>query len=208
MQLSDILSATQLDAMRAVATRKTDAETYAPNIPTRISECLYSLAANAKCVTNGKFWQRLQWAINENGCAVVQFVGKTAKVIEATKTSVFGKHLCNRLKAGDNLAWVDMHSCYTLDWETWKQTWNKITFTPSADNLPTPPSVREMSQIRINRDRQEMFCEAAQVIRNKKLGKRGFNMSFDEIRAMQRQEAYERSLRGVVNDARKIMAVL
>lgn len=208
MQLSDILSATQLDAMRAVATRKTDAETYAPNIPTRISECLYSLAADAKCVTNGKFWQRLQWAMNDNGCAVVQFVGKTAKVIEATKTAVFGKHLCGRLKAGDRLVWIDMHSCYALDWETWGQTWKAITFVPSTDNLPVPPSEHEMCQIRTNRNRQEMFYEAAQVIRNKKLGKRGFNMSFDEIRARQRQEEYERSLRNTINDAKKIMAVL
>ena len=112
------------------------------------------------------------------------------------------------LKRGDKICWLENGYLCEVNWDNWKGVYHAHTTEPSSDALPVPPSRHELRMMQINRDRDEMFYEAASVIRNKKLNKRGYNMTFDEIRAQMRHEAYEKRLRGIEIEARKIMSVL
>lgn len=204
MRISDILSSVQLQSLRTF-TGGPDAEIYAPQIPDHISERLYALAADAKCALNAQIWRK----IGEKGCGVLEFVGKSAKFIEVRFDRIFGTHLCGLLKKGRNLVWVDADSCYIIGWDTWNETWDKIVVSEMYDEtLPDPMTRREIRQIRADMEHRRKFDEMAEVTRYKKLNKRGFNMSFTEQQARRRCEEYERAIRTVVTESRRIMEAL
>ena len=60
----------------------------------------------------------------------------------------------------------------------------------------------------VERKREEMFYEQASNDRYKKMGKRGYNLSFDEMRALRRMEAAERQAYRTIKSARQIMEAM
>ena len=208
MQLADILSNVQLGAMLNVAQSQTDAEKYAYSVSTKTHEHLYKFAAELKCVLNAKFWKDLQTEYIYDKSVMVCIKGKNATVMPVHRKPVFAKHLGEMLKGGYAICWVTDRYTQVVSWENWKWIYNALTEIQEHSDIPVPISKRERVRIRVESDRQRMFTSAAGCNRYKKIGKRGFNTTFDEMRAQIRTEAYERKLRGVIGEAKRIIESL
>lgn len=209
MQLSDILQTSQIAAMRGAATHVSYADTYAPKIHTKAREYVCQhVTEYTKRGFSAAFWRDLQDAILSDGAAIVYIENKCAKVLRIQRNRIFARHLGEEVKAGKRMFWVEKHFGYELDKAEWKATWAELTATPERNNYPVPVSQREAKRIQINAERDAMFYGMAQTTRYKKIGKRGFNTSFDEMRAQMRTEAYERQLRNITKGAREIYASL
>ena len=208
MQLADILSNVQLGAMLNVAQSQTDAEKYAYSVSTKTHEYLYKFAAELKCVLNAKFWKDLQTEYIYDKSVMVCIKGKNATVMPVMENPTFAKHLGEMLKGGYAICWVTDRYTQAVSWDNWKWIYKVLTETQTQSDLPAPISKRERVSIRVESDRQRMFTGAAECNRYKKIGKRGFNTTFDEMRAEIRTEAYERKLRGVIGEAKRIIESL
>lgn len=209
MQLSDILSAASISSVyNATKDNKSYADTYAPNVSKSVVDSVNEFAADQKCKLDENFWKRFgsQWFWDNS--VIVCIDGKNAKILNVTEGVTFAKHICQLLKAGNRICWFRGNAAYDITWEYWKRIYTRLVGNVSLSDLPEPPSKRELRERRVNRKREKMFYETAEVIRSKKLSKRGYNMTFDEVRAMRRHEEYEKYLRSTSKEARKIMQVL
>lgn len=208
MQIFDTLSQSQLSAIYAVAQHQSDAAKYAPAVPADIHECLYKFASECNCRLSTRFWADLQMEYASTPSVMVCIQAKRVKVLAVYQNAIFGKHLCEMLKQGYRVMWVYHVNGLEVTWKNWKNVYASLITVPTHDDLPVPPSRYEVRRIQINANRERMFDDAASCNRYKKMGKRGFNMAFNEMRAQMRQEAYEKKLRGVVGEAREIMKML
>lgn len=204
MQLSDLISVEKLDAMREIASQPSVAEQYVPFLSEHARGCLTAFVGR-KC--GNIFWANLRRECEYAPDVIVCVAGKRADVMPVHKSAIFAKRLGAMLKRGDKIAWLKNGKFVSVNWENWESIYAALT-SDDENDLPVPPSRCEMRRMRVERDRREMFYEAASATRNKKLGKRGYNMSFDEIQAWRRHEAYEKRLRGVEIEARRIISVL
>lgn len=208
MQFSDLISSMQLSAMLNVAQSQTDAEKYAQSVPTKIHERLYKLASELNCVLNADFWKDLQTEYVSDQSVMVCIKGNKATVMSVVNKPAFARHLGEMLKGGYDISWVTDTFYVKVSWDNWKWIYKALTETYDDSDLPAPISKRERVRIRVESDRQRMFTSAAGCNRYKKIGKRGFNTTFDEMRAQIRTEAYERKLRGVIGEAKRIIESL
>lgn len=209
MKLSDILSTASITSVyNATENAKSYAELYAPNVDKLVVNSINEFASNLKCKLDENFWKQFssQWFWENSVMVCVN--GKSAKVIEVSEGVTFAKHICQLLKAGNRICWFNGDAVYDITWEYWKRAYKLLVGNVSFSNLPEPPSKRELREKRVNRKREKMFYESAEVIRSKKLSKRGYNMTFDEARAMRRHEEYEKYLRSTSKEAKRIMQVL
>lgn len=202
MTLADLLSQTQVQSMITGADKKNCAETYAPSIPAHIQSALYDFAGTLNCQLKACFWSNLDAA---HTSAMVCIKGKQAQVLPVVESVIFARHLGELLKEGNNIVWVVNAKIVHITWENWREIYARLTGALKDDDLPMPISGREKRRIRTDRNRQRMFDEQADCIRYKKMGKRGFRMTFDEAKAEWRAEQYEKALRGVVGEARLIL---
>lgn len=207
MQLSDILTVEQVGAMREISSKPTFAQIHVPFLS---DEARGFISAFVGRKSDENFWKRLRSEYDYAPSVMVCVVGKSVEVIQVRQSVIFAKHLGDMLKRGAKICWVRNRVTFEVNWENWKSVYKSLTAVQSeSDALPMPPSRHQMRMMREERGREKAFYEAASVIRNKKLNKRGYNMSFDEIRAQMRHDAYEKHLRGVEIEARKIyMTVL
>lgn len=207
MQIKDLFSDKQLTALRSKLDEHTLAEKYASNVGEIAHKTLYAIASDHKHVLNASFWQELG-AEFKSGCYVAVLIkGKSASIFPECNSPRMARMIGDRLKQGYGICVITPSGwAQRVTWENWKRIYAMLT---RVDNgYEAAPSEREIRNITTKRKKEAEFYEAASCIRNKKLGKRGFNMTFDELRAQMRQEAYERNLRTVTNTARTIMAVL
>lgn len=205
MQLSNLISIEKLDAMREIASKPSDAAVYMSTLSEQTRSEL-SAFVGRKC--GQAFWMQLRSEYTHTPNVMVCISRKRVSIMPVTKCVTFAKHLGGILKRGDKICWLKNGYLCEVSWENWKSVYRSLTVEATNGELPVPPSRHEMRMIQTKRDRDEMFYEAASVIRNKKLNKRGYNMTFDEIRAQMRHEAYEKRLCGVETEARNIMAML
>lgn len=209
MQLSDILSAKNVASIyEATSNVKSYAEMYAPSASEHTAQAINKFAANLSCKLDEKFWKsfEIDYAYGRNVMICVS--GKRANVMDVMENVTFAKHICQLLKAGNSICWVRDSRVYAVTWDNWKSLYAKMTVKRDSCSLPTPPSSWELLDHEIKRKRDKMFYESAEVIRSKKLSKRGYNMTFDEVRAMRRHDEYEKYLRSTSKEARKILSVL
>ena len=205
MQLSDLLTTTQVDAMRQVVTStQCDAQNYAPNLSDKVRDQLFGFATLHNGNYNRKFWQSLNYEYTQHPDVMICVSGKQITIATVQLNRVFARHIGECLKRGDVICWIRNSSVIVVDWSNWKSVYSSLTKAPDTDTLPTPPSRREMRVIRENRRREHAFGEMAKNPCSKKLGKKGYNLTFDEIRARQRMEAMEKAQRTVISEARKI----
>lgn len=209
MQLSDILSSANVASIYEVANNSQSyAEMYAPSVDERTAQAINKFVADKPCKLDANFWKsfELDYAYGRNVMLCV--TGKRVKVIDVIESVTFAKHICQLLKSGNQICWVRDCSVYTITWENWSAIYRKMTTKRDMRSLPTPPAKWEIHVHQVERKREKMFYETAEVIRSKKLSKRGYNMTFDEVRAMRRHEEYEKYLRSTSKEARNILSVL
>lgn len=208
MKIADMLSSAQFTAMYDVASKPSDAEKYAPEL-SLIHDFLYAFAARCSCVYPENFWHNLHAEHDFSADVMVCIKNKKATIVPVWHTRAFARHLGEMLKEGTSICWIVNGKAKQVDWENWKDVYAQLTSDATAKcEYDEPISRREIRRIRINEKRERMFSDAALSERYKKMSKRGYNLAFDEMRAMQRQEEYERKLRKVVNEAEKILQVL
>ena len=208
MKIADILSSAQFTAMYDVANTQSDADKHAPEL-SLIHEFLYAFAAQRSCVYSAGFWRDLHEEHSSSADVMVWIKNRKATIMPVMRTRVFAHHLGEMLKEGVSVCWIVKGRAKQVDWENWKVVYAQLTADTTVKcEYDEQISRREMHRIRVNEKRERMFSDAALSERYKKMSKRGYNLAFDEMRAMQRQEEYERKLRKVVNEAEKIWQVL
>ena len=159
---------------------------------------------------NGGEMRRDFWAVFNSVYSCTQDVmvcvhpdGKI-RILEVRRDRTFARHVGELLKTC-KLLWVfdELHTVVT--WDNWKSVYAHLTSIKSAQVYDYEMSEYEQERRRVDRKRENMFYEQATSERYKKMGKRGYNLSFNELRAVRRMEAMERQQYRILKTASKIM---
>ena len=134
---------------------------------------------------------------------VMVCVGANRKVtvIPVRHGRIFARHIGELLKTS-KIMWGDVE----VTWGNWKALYSYLTSTKDNQVYDLEMSESELERYAVERKRENMFYEQATSDRYKKMGKRGYNLSFDEMRAVRRMEAMERHQYRIIKNARNIMA--
>lgn len=205
MQLSDIITASQLSAMRMAASGQSAVEKIAPSITDQMRDEICAFSAEYDFNVTLNTWRELHQTFSADGAAIICADGRSVKIMPEMHGKAFAVHMKNLLKRGCTLLFVTFQRIREISWENWQDWYDKFTYVPKqSDTLPDKPTAASMRKLRENRHKERTFYQLADPQITKKMGKRGYNLSFDEVRARQRMEAMERRNRTVVNEARKI----
>ena len=159
---------------------------------------------------NGGKMRRDFWAVfnsvyscTQDVMVCVQPDGKML-IIEVRRDRIFARHVGELLKTC-KLLWVFDELYTVVSWDNWKSVYRHLTSAKDAQVYDPEMSECEQKRHLVERKRENMFYEQATSDRYKKMGKRGYNMSFNELRAVRRMEAMERQQYRILKIAKKIM---
>lgn len=132
---------------------------------------------------------------------------KNVCVLEVRRNRNFAHHVGELLKT-HKVCWVWGEDVIPVDWENWKAVYSYLV--PSKNSQVYDPEMSEYERERTLTARKKMgeFYDLALSDRYKKMGKRGYNLSFDEARAVRRMEAAERKMYRTIRTARQIMEAM
>lgn len=208
MELSNFISVETINALHKVANAPS-ADIYAPSFDDNTKNFFYKAAASQSCVLDAAFWKRMERIHESRETVLLAFHDRKADFIDIAYSRIFAIHVCELLKRGYTIVFVGGgRDAWEVGWNNWKSTYSLLVSKQTDDDLPDYPSRAEIHAIRIRRNREKAFSEAAECIRYKKLGKRGFNMSFDEMRALRRAAEIEKEIREVERDTKEIFSVI
>ena len=159
---------------------------------------------------NGGKMRRDFWAVFNSVYSCTQDVmvcvypDGNIRIIEVRRDRTFARHVGELLKTC-KLLWVfdELHT--VVEWGNWKSVYAHLTSVKSTQVYDYEMSEHEQERRRVERKRENMFYEQASNDRYKKMGKRGYNLSFNELRAVRRMEAMERQQYRILKTASKIM---
>ena len=155
--------------------------------------------------------------LQEKNATFFVFVGKLGlDVLETAERSVrIAQIVGGRVRDGVALYFLkgDMN---VIDFSSWKESWSRIISGQVSAELRESMAQeredrRELSERRkllSEMGRQNRFKEAAEVTTYKKMGKRGYNMSFDEMRRKRQIEEFDAQFKRTETRARQIASVL
>ena len=155
--------------------------------------------------------------LQEKNATFFVFVGKLGlDVLETAERSVrIAQIVGGRVRDGIALYFLkgDMN---VIDFSSWKESWSRIISGQVSAELRESMAQeredrRELSERRkllSEMGRQNRFKEAAEVTTYKKMGKRGYNMSFDEMRRKRQIEEFDAQFKRTEIRARQIASVL
>ena len=155
--------------------------------------------------------------LQEKNATFFVFVGKLGlDVLETAERSVrIAQIVGGRVRDGIALYFLkgDMN---VIDFSSWKESWSRIISGQVSAELRESMAQeredrRELSERRkllSEMGRQNRFKEAAEVTTYKKMGKRGYNMSFDEMRRKRQIEEFDAQFKRTETRARQIASVL
>ena len=129
---------------------------------------------------------------------------KRIRIIPVRRDRVFAHHVGELLKTCV-LLWVREENAYPVGWDNWRWVYQRLVRATDIQQYDSELSECEEKRLRTKQQKLAEFYDLAKPDRYKKLGKRGYNLSFDEIRALRRQEAYEKRLYGTIEVAKDIM---
>ena len=159
---------------------------------------------------NGGKMRRDFWAVfnsvyscTQDVMVCVQPDGKM-RILEVRCNRTFARHVGELLKTCKVLR-VFSDFSVVVDWNNWKSVYRSLTKAMDAQVYDYEASAFENERREVERKREEMFYEQATSDRYKKMGKRGYNLSFNEMRAVRRMEAMERQQYRILKTASKIM---
>ena len=159
---------------------------------------------------NGGKMRRDFWAVFNSVYSCTQDVmvcvypDGNIRIIEVRRDRTFARHVGELLKTC-NLLWVFDELHVVVTWDNWKSVYAHLTSAKNAQVYDYEMSEHEQERHRVERKRENMFYEQATSDRYKKMGKRGYNLSFNEMRAVRRMEAMERQQYRILKTASKIM---
>lgn len=205
MRLSDIITASQLSAMRSAASGQSAVEKIAPSVSDQMRDKICAVAAEFDFNLTLNMWRELHQTFISDGAAILCANGKTVRVIPEMHGKAFAVHMKNLLKGGYTLLFVTNKRVCHICWKNWQSWYEKFTAMPKQKNaLPDKPTYATMRKLREQRYKEHMFYQLADPQITKKIGKRGYNMTFDEMRAIRHIEAVERRNSVIIKEAQKI----
>lgn len=212
MQLSDLLSATQLNDLRNVASAPSLASQYAPSLGPNTQDFFYELAAQHDCICTQDFWQRIEKAVVSGTRWFVHLVDGEATVCDLDFMLNRAPANClwkmgEYLKAGDGCVLIRNGKVTYVNWNNWKRIYSELSGHTDAQVYDPEMTGRQIRCIRTNRKREKMFDDARAVDNYKKGGKNR-SMNFEEHRAIYRREQYDKYTRGVKREFNAIMEAI
>lgn len=177
----DLFSAQQLNAIKAVATSKTNAEQYAPSLRDFQRDDLYKFAANHNVELNAGFWKQMETLANTRENVVVCIQGKKAVVEHCECNTIFARHLGVMLKQG--IAMFFVNTSREITWDNWKSVYNSVASSviKGKSNYDVEMSESEYKRIKTARRKEQEFYDLARPIRSKKAGR--CRITFEEANA-------------------------
>lgn len=156
--------------------------------------------------------------LQEKNATFFVFVGKLGlDVLETRERNVrIAQIVGGRVRDGIALYFLKGGDMNVIDFSNWKEYWSRIISGQVGAELRESRAQeredrRELSERRkllSEMGRQNRFKEAAEVTTYKKMGKRGYNMSFDEIRRKRQIEEFDAQFKRTETRARQIASVL
>lgn len=149
--LGELLKAKEITAIKAVATAKTDAETYATHVCDKAWNMLYDLAVELGQKLDKRFWLGLDYHFAHGETSVL--VCMKGKHECDVMSMVYGdrrwaQHLGEKLKRGYKLVFVHRHYAKAIDWDNWKAFYADLMKEPEKtegyDPYNSPADIRRM----------------------------------------------------------------
>lgn len=159
------------------------------------------VAADMKCVVTKSFVDAYTYELGEPDVNIVLSIGKSIEIKHVFSGSL--KLFGHELKKGKRLLWIRNGSCVEITWANWKWFYNSSQTW--YDNIPEPTPWWEEEKILKDMKRNALFCDMSKSNRYVKIGKKGFNMTFDELKAQFAQDQKDKYIRKVINESRKIL---
>lgn len=178
----DLFSAQQLNAIKAVANSKTNAEQYAPSLLDFQRDDLYKFAAEHNVVLGVGFWKQMETLAHTRENVVVCIQGKSATVEHCERNTIFARHLGVLLKQGVAMFFVNISK--EITWDNWKAVYNNVASSATkcaTSNYDLEMSEDEYRRIKTARRKEQEFYDLARPIRSKKTGR--CRISFEEANA-------------------------
>lgn len=192
MELREILSASQLNALRgADVDAHMDTLQYV-SAPAR-QYVLEHIAPLTKRGLNQKFWRRLNNACRD-GIAVVAVINGVATI----RCELSESHLRTTINRNDFVV-VSEGGYSGFEYV------NRCKKNAQTQSYDAQMTTGERVRLRIKHKRERNFSENAKCNRYKKIGKRGFNTTFEETKEVLRIFAYDRYIHSINTAASRIL---
>ncbi len=128
--------------------------------------------------------------------------------MEVQRNRIFAHHLFAELKSAKQLYWLQANMCSQIGFGEWRWIYKWLIGSDNSQQYDNELSATALNAIAVEKRRDGVFYDMAKRNRYKKIGKRGFNTTFDEVRAMQKMVAYDKWLRELNIETNKILEVL
>jgi hypothetical protein len=155
--------------------------------------------------------------LQANNATFFVFVGKLGlDVLETRERNVrIAQIVGGRVRDGVALYFL-RGEMNVIDFSSWKASWSRIISgqvgaemrEKAAQDREDRRENRERRKLLSEMGRQNRFKEAAEVTTYKKMGKRGYNMTFDELRRKRQIEEFDAQFKRTEIRARQIASVL
>lgn len=172
------------------------------------SYVLENIAPLTKRGIDENFWRAINEIFAANYFAYVEINKGAARVKCAERNKLYALHIANLLKENKQIFWLQYDNCYEITKRNISALYKYLEGAPVAQYEYMERNVREETRIAHDKKREKEFHDIARPNIYRKIGKRGFNTSFNELRAFERHNAYEKELRGITKKAKEILGVL
>jgi len=146
---------------------------------------------------------------NENTFVYISAENGVQFAVMPQRSVNFAKSVGFHLKRG-GVVWMHDNAFSEVTWDNWKRVYAKLcprvaTFRDDCEPMPTKAQIAELEEAqRLER----LFNAARSVNLYKKMGKRGFNPNFDELKRRQQLEEWDKQFKVTVTKAQQIMSIV
>ncbi len=193
MNFSDILSDNQRSSIYNLAK------------PQTAEDLIRGLAYESGAMFTQAHKERLESLIRQNANYFVYICAEGIRFVSNLKTVNFAKSVGYALKRAA-VVWIHDGAFRQVTFGNWKQVYKRIC-PKEAQIVTNEPTAREIAERRESLRLERSFKEARSVDVYKKLGKRGYNQTFDELRKRRIIEAMDAERKSIIAEAKLILAI-
>ena len=194
MELSALLSEAQIRSIQD-ATR-----------PETVEDCIAGTCFKCGVEFSAQARERVACIKCTNQSTIICINREGISFLPVIRSVQFAKIVGERLKRY-GIVWMHDNTWRKVTWDNWKQTYAmlcpKVPVYTSGEL--DKPSKKEYAEIKETRRLNRFFSDMKQVDRYKKMGKRGFNANFDELKRQQQIAEFDKQFNATKCRAREIM---
>lgn len=194
MELSALLSEAQIRSIQSNTREET------------VEDCIGGICYQYGIAFDSQAQERVRYIKRFNQSTIVCINEEGINFLPVIRDKNFAKCVGERLKRG-GVVWMHDNTFREVTWDNWKHTYAmlcpKVPVYTSGEL--DKPSKKECAEIKETRRLDRFFNEMKSVDRYKKMGKRGFNANFDELKRKWQIAEFDKQFYATKRRAKEIM---